>query len=84
MTNLNQSHFNQIARNYDNNERINLAKTISSEINLLFNKGTYDSLLDYGGGTGLVTFDIEHHFNHITVLDASPKMVKYVIPKLKH
>ena len=83
MTNLNQSQFNQIARNYDNNERIKLAKTISSELNLLFNKGTYDSLLDYGGGTGLVTFDIEHHFNHITVLDASPKMVEICNTKIK-
>lgn len=83
MTNLNQSQFNQIARNYDNNERIKLAKTISSELNLLFNKGTYDSLLDYGGGTGLVTFDIEHHFNHITVLDASPKMVGICNTKIK-
>ena len=83
MTNLNQSQFNQIARNYDNNERIKLAKTTSSELNLLFNKGTYDSLLDYGGGTGLVTFDIEHHFNHITVLDASPKMVEICNTKIK-
>lgn len=83
MTNLNQSQFNQIARNYDNSERIKLDKTISSELNLLFNKGTYDSLLDYGGGTGLVTFDIEHHFNYITVLDASPKMVEICNTKIK-
>ena len=83
MTNLNQSQFNQIARNYDNNERIKLAKTISSELNLLFNKGTYDSLLDYDSGNGLVTFDIAHHFNNITVLDASPKMVGICNTKIK-
>lgn len=83
MTNLNQSQFNQIARNYDNSERIKLANTIASELNLLFKKGKYDTLLDYGGGTGLVTFDIEHHFNHITVLDASPKMVEICNTKIK-
>lgn len=83
MMSLNQSQFNQIAQNYDNDERIKLTKTISSELNLLFKKATYDSLLDYGGGTGLVAFDITHHFNHITILDASPKMVEICNAKIK-
>ncbi len=83
MMSLNQSQFNQIAQNYDNDERIKLAKTISSELNLLFKKTTYDSLLDYGGGTGLVAFDIAHHFNHITILDASPKMAEICNAKIK-
>ena len=38
MMSLNQSQFNQIAQNYDNKERINLAKTISSELNSLLKK----------------------------------------------
>lgn len=83
MFNLNQSKFNQIAQNYDNDERIKLAEIISLEVNTLLENQPYQSLLDYGGGTGLVTFNIEHHFNHITILDASTKMVEICDTKIQ-
>ncbi len=32
----------------------------------------YQTLLDYGGGTGLVTLNIAEYFETVTLMDASP------------
>ncbi|OEL01160.1 methyltransferase [Staphylococcus succinus] len=73
---MNKDRFDQIAEKYDGPDRIYLAEIISTEVSKLFENKKYHSLLDYGGGTGLVTFNIEHYFDSITLMDASPKMIE--------
>lgn len=48
--------FHQMANHYDTPERIRLAATIRSAVEKEFSAQTHDQkLIDYGGGTGLVT-----------------------------
>ncbi|PHK48491.1 class I SAM-dependent methyltransferase [Staphylococcus edaphicus] len=72
---MNKDRFEQIAYKYDRPERIKLAQIIAQETNQLLNHTSYHSLLDYGGGTGLVTLNIDHHFEQVTLMDASSQMV---------
>ncbi|NWK85002.1 class I SAM-dependent methyltransferase [Staphylococcus sp. GSSP0090] len=72
---MNKDQFEQMAHKYDQPDRIQLAQIIAQETNQLLNHTTYHSLLDYGGGTGLVTLNIDHHFEQVTLMDASPQMV---------
>lgn len=72
---MNKDQFEQMAHKYDQPYRIQLAQIITQETNQLLNHTTYHSLLDYGGGTGLVTLNIDHHFEQVTLMDASSQMV---------
>ncbi|KRG11181.1 class I SAM-dependent DNA methyltransferase [Staphylococcus sp. NAM3COL9] len=73
---MNKDRFEQIAQKYDGPSRIHLADTIAQEVNKIFENTSYQSLLDYGGGTGLVTLSIERHFDEITMMDAAPQMIE--------
>ncbi|WP_436855523.1 class I SAM-dependent DNA methyltransferase [Staphylococcus caeli] len=72
---MNKERFESIAQKYDAPERIQLAQIIAQETNQLLEGSQHRSLLDYGGGTGLVTLNIDHHFEFVTLMDASPKMI---------
>ncbi|SCS82115.1 class I SAM-dependent methyltransferase [Staphylococcus caeli] len=72
---MNKERFESIAQKYDAPERIQLAQIIAQETNQLLEGSQYRSLLDYGGGTGLVTLNIDHHFEFVTLIDASPNMI---------
>lgn len=72
---MNKERFESIAQKYDAPERIQLAQIIAQETNQLLEGSQYRSLLDYGGGTGLVTLNIDHHFEFVTLMDASPNMI---------
>ncbi|MFQ3872818.1 hypothetical protein [Staphylococcus sp. Mo2-1] len=67
---MNKDRFDQIAQKYDGPSRIYLADTIAAEVKKVFENTSYQSLLDYGGGTGLVTLNIERHFDEVTMMDA--------------
>ncbi|WP_244310111.1 hypothetical protein [Leptospira mtsangambouensis] len=46
--------FDQLAKEYDTNERIELAKIITSEVQAECQESQSKTLFDYGCGTGLV------------------------------
>lgn len=68
--------FNDMAKKYDTADRIELANIISGEVKKELNGKHYGALLDYGGGTGLVSFELTGHFDSVTLADASAEMVK--------
>ncbi|WP_411842431.1 class I SAM-dependent methyltransferase [Salinicoccus sp. HZC-1] len=68
--------FNAMAKKYDTADRIELANIITGEVKNELNGRTYGSLLDYGGGTGLVSFELADQFESILLADASAEMVK--------
>lgn len=74
--------FNHMAAKYDTEDRKELANVIANEINRILDGKNYYSLLDYGGGTGLVTFQIAKHFNEILLLDSSHEMIKVAQSKI--
>lgn len=80
--NLNKDRFDQIAKKYDGPSRIHLADTIAAEVNKVFENTSYQSLLDYGGGTGLVTLNIEHHFDEVIMMDAASQMIEVFESKI--
>ncbi|GGP11731.1 class I SAM-dependent DNA methyltransferase [Oceanobacillus neutriphilus] len=76
--------FNQMAKKYDTEDRKELANIIADEINrALSGKQQYRSLLDYGGGTGLVTFQLADQFEKVTLMDASKEMIQVAQGKIK-
>lgn len=79
---MNKDRFDQIAKKYDGPSRIHLADTIAAEVNKVFENTSYQSLLDYGGGTGLVTLNIERHFDEVTMIDAAPQMIEVFESKI--
>lgn len=72
---MNKDRFDQIAQKYDDPERIHLAHIITQAITQQIKDTNYQTLLDYGGGTGLVTLNIAEYFEALTLMDASPQMV---------
>lgn len=72
---MNKDRFDQIAQKYDDPERIHLAHIITQAITQQLKDTNYQTLLDYGGGTGLVTLNIAEYFEAVTLMDASPQMV---------
>lgn len=72
---MNKDCFDQIAQKYDDPERIHLAHIITQAITQQIKDTNYQTLLDYGGGTGLVTLNIAEYFEAVTLMDASPQMV---------
>lgn len=72
---MNKDRFDQIAQKYDDPERIHLAHIITQAITQQIKDTNYQTLLDYGGGTGLVTLNIAEYFEAVTLMDASSQMV---------
>ncbi|MBF0811161.1 class I SAM-dependent methyltransferase [Staphylococcus xylosus] len=72
---MNKDRSDQIAQKYDGPERIHLAHIITQAITQQLKDTNYQTLLDYGGGTGLVTLNIAEYFEAVTLMDASPQMV---------
>lgn len=68
--------FNDLAKKYDTEDRVALANVIAGEVKKEVEAGQYSSLLDYGGGTGLVSFELADRFEKVLLADASEEMVR--------
>lgn len=68
--------FNDLAKKYDTEDRVALANVIAGEVKKELEAGQYSSLLDYGGGTGLVSFELADRFEKVLLADASEEMVR--------
>ena len=67
--------FEQMAKRYDTEERIELAKVIAKEVRSELQNSTSKSLLDYGGGTGLVSLELVDVVDSILLVDSSKQMI---------
>ncbi|WP_171015005.1 class I SAM-dependent methyltransferase [Culicoidibacter larvae] len=76
--------FDNIATKYDNPERIVIADLIAGKIaQYLPNNGeTTGTAADVGCGTGLIGLQLANHFQQLTLIDASQKMLDIVEQKI--
>jgi len=78
-----KTHFDSIAQDWDNDYRIKRAKIIAEKIksSVPFNKN--DKVLDYGCGTGLISFNLLDVVGSITFIDNSDEMLSIINNKIK-
>ncbi|MDQ6598190.1 class I SAM-dependent methyltransferase [Bacillus salipaludis] len=74
--------FEQMARRYDTEERIELANVIVKEIRPELRNNQSKSLLDYGSGTGLVSLELSDLVADILLVDSSKEMLEVAKTKI--
>ena len=67
--------FEEMAKRYDTEERIELAKVIVKEVRPELRKSKSKSLIDYGSGTGLISLNLSDLVNSILLVDSSKQML---------
>ncbi|EKU50037.1 class I SAM-dependent methyltransferase [Staphylococcus massiliensis] len=79
----NEDVFKNLANKYDVPERVALANIIASELRNHIEADHEQTLIDYGGGTGLVSLQLIDLFKHITIMDASREMIDVATSKIE-
>lgn len=74
--------FEQMAKRYDTEERIELAKVITKEVRAELGKSKSKSLIDYGSGTGLVSLELTDLIDSILLVDSSKQMLEVAEVKI--
>lgn len=75
--------FNYLARQWDDSRRIERAKIISNEIRKNLGEVKLNKGLEFGCGTGLITFNLTDLFNDVTLIDISSEMIEVVNEKIE-
>ena len=75
--------FDAIAREWDNDRRIERSKIIANEIKLNLLGKENKIAMEFGSGTGLISFNLYKEFENITLIDKSEEMIKVVDEKIK-
>lgn len=76
--------FNKEAKNWDQNPiRIERAKVLASEIVKMIPISKKMRALEYGAGTGLVSFNLSEYFKEIVLMDSSHGMTEESSKKIK-
>lgn len=75
--------FDLIAGQWDSPYRIKRANSISDKIREYAGFTTDDKVLDYGCGTGLISFNLVEYVGSITFVDTSEEMLSAVNEKVK-
>ena len=76
--------FEQMAKRYDTEERIELAKVIVKEVRPELRNSKSKSLIDYGSGTGLVSLELSDLVDSILLVDSSKQMLEVAKAKISH
>lgn len=75
--------FDQIAKKYDSEKQIHLAKKIQDKVRSELQESSDKVLLDYGSGTGLVSLDLATLVKELYLVDASKEMTGIANQKIK-
>lgn len=67
--------FEEMAKRYDTEERMELAKVIVKEVIPQLLSAQDKSLIDYGSGTGLVSLELSELVESILLVDSSKQML---------
>ncbi|MBZ9607556.1 class I SAM-dependent methyltransferase [Clostridium estertheticum] len=67
--------FDDYAKNWDTDERINRAKIVADEISKSIDIDKNYSAMEFGCGTGLVSFNLYDKFKRINLVDSSKGMI---------
>lgn len=74
--------FEQMAKRYDTEERIELAKVIVNEVRPELRNSQSKSLIDYGSGTGLISLELSDLVDSILLVDSSKQMLEVAKAKI--
>lgn len=75
--------FNTAAVNWDNERRIKRAKLIADKIIESIQIKENLNALEFGCGTGLISFNLMDQFKHITLIDTSKGMIETLNSKIQ-
>jgi ubiquinone/menaquinone biosynthesis C-methylase UbiE len=76
--------FEQLAKRYDTEERMKLAKVIVKEVRPELRNGKSKSFIDYGSGTGLISLELSNLVESILLVDSSKQMLEVANAKISH
>ncbi|MFD1358918.1 class I SAM-dependent methyltransferase [Fictibacillus halophilus] len=76
--------FEQMAKRYDTEDRIELAKVIVKEVRPDLRNSKSKSLIDYGSGTGLISLELTDLVDSILLVDSSKQMLEVAKAKISH
>lgn len=76
--------FEQMAKRYDTEERMELAKVIVKEVRRELQNSKSKSLIDYGSGTGLVSLELSDLVDSVLLVDSSKEMLEVAEAKISH
>lgn len=76
--------FEQLAKRYDTEERIELAKVIVKAVRAKLQNRTSKTLLDYGSGTGLIGLELSDMVDSVLLVDSSKQMLEVAKAKISH
>lgn len=68
--------FDDDAKTWDTDKRINRAKIIANEISKSISINENYSAMEFGCGTGLISFNLYNKFKSITLIDSSKGMIE--------
>lgn len=74
--------FDEYAKNWDTDKRINRAKIVANEISNSINIDENYSAMEFGCGTGLISFNLYDKFKKITLIDSSKGMIDILNSKI--
>lgn len=74
--------FDDKAQTWDNQDRALRAVAIASELESAIKGETYHKALEFGCGTGLVSFNLQHLIREITLVDSSTEMIRVLKSKI--
>ncbi|MGB6129193.1 MAG: class I SAM-dependent methyltransferase [Psychrilyobacter sp.] len=75
--------FDNYAKNWDTDIRINRAKVIANEIQNVLGYRKNCAAMEFGCGTGLIGFNLIDSFKSITLIDSSKNMIAILNEKIK-
>lgn len=75
--------FDDLAKRWDTESRIERARIIAEAIGKELNKETYAEAMEFGCGTGLISFNLLDRFDKITMMDSSKGMIEILDEKIK-
>jgi 2-polyprenyl-3-methyl-5-hydroxy-6-metoxy-1,4-benzoquinol methylase len=76
--------FDDYAKNWDTDTRINRAKVIAEEISKFIDVDKQYSAMEFGCGTGLISFNLQDKFKSITLIDSSQGMIEILNSKINN
>ena len=78
-----ENYFDIVAKDWDDKpSNIERTYAIAKELAMVFAKKKYETALEYGAGTGLLSVLLKNHFSSITLMDNSIQMLCTTIEKL--
>jgi ubiquinone/menaquinone biosynthesis C-methylase UbiE len=76
-------HFDKLAKDWDLNDmKTQRAKAVAKEIKLFFKDNPSQSALEFGCGTGLLSFELKDFFSEIILMDSSKGMIEVLEEKI--